>query len=145
MKIYEQRGREQSIIFKIDSLTTDAVTGTSWSGDAYGQVIFTKASVENVMYEFVPTSVTVSIADDGVIDQANNYEVVQNNITGFVGVKGASLQAGSKIAICGYFVKPSADIDGIAKHNFSDSPSISYGHGGAGNLVGSTLDGIKKL
>jgi hypothetical protein len=145
MKIYEQRGREQSIIFKIDNLTTDAATGTTWSGDAYGQILFTKASSDNAMYEFIATSVTVSIADDGIIDQANNYTVVQSATTGFVGVKGASLQAGSKVAICGYFVKLGSNADAIMNHKFSDSPNIGYGDGGAGNVVGSTINGTTVL
>ena len=94
------------------------------------------------MYNFQPTSVVVQIAGDGVIDQANNYTVVQNANTGFVGVKGANIAASSIIAVSGYFVKFSADADAIAKNVLSDSPNIGYGDGGAGNVVGSALNGL---
>lgn len=141
MTKYEIRGREVSFVVKIENLTTDAVTG-SWSGDAYGEVIFTKASATNQMYKFEPTAVAVQIAGTGIVDAGNNYTVVQNANTGFVGVVGASLQVGSVIAVSGVFVKPSADGDAITKHRLSDSPSPDYGDGGAGNVVGSTLNGL---
>jgi hypothetical protein len=141
MTRYEIRGREVSFVVKITSLTTDAVTG-SWSGDAYGEVIFNKASATNPMYKFEPTAVAVQIAGTGIVDAGNNYTVVQNANTGFVGVTGASLQVGSVIAVSGVFVKPSADVDAITKHRLSDSPSLDYGDGGAGNVVGSTLNGL---
>lgn len=141
MTKYEIRGREISFVVKIDNLTTDAVTG-SWVGNAYGEVIFTKASADNQMYKFEPTAVAVQIAGTGIVDAGNNYTVVQNANTGFVGIVGGSLQVGSIIAISGVFVKPSADGDAITKHKFSDSTSPDYGHGGAGNIVGSTLNGL---
>lgn len=141
MTRYEIRGKEVSFVVKIGNLTTDAVTG-SWSGDAYGEVIFTKASSTNPMYKFEPTAVAVQIAGTGIVDAGNNYTVVQNANTGFVGVVGASLQVGSVIAVSGVFVKPSADADAIAKIVLSDSPNPGYGDGGAGNVVGSTLNGL---
>jgi hypothetical protein len=141
MTKYELRGKEVSFVVKVDSATTDAVTG-SWSGSAYGEVVFTKASSSNPMYKFEPTAVVVQIAGTGIIDQANNYTVVQNANTGFIGVLGANIAAGSVIAVSGYFVKPSADADAITKNVLSDSPNLGYGDGGAGNVVGSTLNGL---
>jgi len=138
---HEIRGREVSFVIKIENLTTDATSGT-WGNDAYGEVIFTKASDTNPMYKFEPTAVAVQIAGTGIVDAGNNYTVVQNANTGFVGVRGGSLQVGSIIAVSGVFVKPSAAGDAIAKHKFSDSTSPDYGDGGAGNVVGSTLNGL---
>jgi hypothetical protein len=142
MQRFELRGREISFVIKVDSATTDAVTGSSWTGNAYGEIIFNKASSENPMYIFQPTSVVVQIAGDGVIDQANNYTVVQDANTGFVGVKGANIAASSIIAVSGYFVKFSADADAITKNILSDSPNKGYGDGGAGNEVSSALNGL---
>jgi len=145
MKSYELRGKEVQFVIEIENATTDAVTGTTWSGNAFGTVVYTKASADNEMFEFQPTSVAVQLSGNGVIDQANNYTVVQSSTTGFIGVKGSSLQAGSIISVNGYFVKQTSDVDALAKIQFSDSPSIGYGHGGAGNALGSDLNGTKVL
>jgi hypothetical protein len=140
MTKYELRGREVSFVVKVENTTNDRVSGT-W-GSAYGDIVFNKASATNPMYTFQPTAVAVQLAGNGVIDQANNYTVVQVANTGFVGVVGANITVGTIIAVSGYFVKPSADADAITKNILSDSPNIGYGDGGAGNVVGSTLNGL---
>lgn len=145
---YELRGKEVQFIVKIENLASDAVSGAfSGNANAYGDIIYSKASADNLMMDFQPTAVTVQLDGDGVIDQDHNYKVVANKTTGFVGIVDASssLKAGSIIFISGYFVRLSADPDAVMVHKLSDSPSLAYGAAGDGNIISSSLNGTIKL
>lgn len=145
---YELRGKEVQFIVKVENVVTDSVSGAFSDGArAYGEIVYTKAAADNLMLDFQPTSVTVQLDGDGVIDQAHNYKVVSNKTTGFIGVvdSSSSIKVGSIIFIAGFFVRLSADADAIAKIKFSESPSLDYGTGGDGNIIGSTLNGTTTL
>jgi hypothetical protein len=145
---YEIRGKEVQFIVKIESVVTDYVSGTfSGNAKAFGEIVYAKASADNLMLDFQPTVVTVQLDGDGVIDQAHNYKVVANKETGFIGVVDSSnsLKAGSIVFVSGFFVRTSTDADAIAANKLSDSPSLAYGTTGEGNIVGSTLSGTKVL
>ena len=111
MKNFKPKGAPINIVFQIDNTTSDAVSGT-WVGPAYGQVVFTKASAQNPMWQFEVLGVSVQINGNGAIDTSKTYAIVQNPTTGFVGIRSADSGAfanGSKVAIHGIFVSPITD------------------------------------
>ncbi len=109
------KGAPVSIVFQIENTTTDAVSGT-WVGPAYGQIVFSKASTENQMWQFEPMGVCAQLNGGGVIDTSKTYAVVQNPSTGFIGVRSGDSGAftnGTKIVIHGVFVGASTDTVGV--------------------------------
>lgn len=111
MKEYKVRGHEVNFVVEVENLGTDAVTG-SWSGNAYGTVVFTRASAANPMWNFEPLAVSVQPDGDGVVASDKTYQVVQNSTTGFIGVRSGdsnAIKAGSVIAVYGVFTKPLVD------------------------------------
>jgi hypothetical protein len=113
MKNYKIKGSEVSFFFEVTS-ASDAVSGT-WSGNAlsYGTVIYPKASATNPMYKFEPSTIAVQASGNGVVDYGNNFTLVQNPVTGFVGVKGTGITVGSKIMIQGFFVQDPTAADAV--------------------------------
>jgi hypothetical protein len=113
MKNYKIKGSEVSFFFEVTS-ASDAVSGT-WSGNAlsYGTVIYPKASATNPMYKFEPSTIAVQASGNGVVDYGNNFTLVQNPATGFVGVKGTGITVGSKIMIQGFFVQDPTAADAV--------------------------------
>lgn len=108
MKEYTIRGHEVNFVVEVDNLSTDAVTG-SWTGNAYGTVIFGRASATNPMWNFEPISIAVQPDGDGNVATDKTYQLVQNSNTGFVGVRSGdsnAIKAGSVIAVYGVFTKP---------------------------------------
>jgi hypothetical protein len=115
MKNFKIKGAPVTIVFQIENTTTDAVSGT-WVGPAYGQVVFSKASAENQMWQFEPMGVAAQLNGGGVIDTSKTYAVVQNPSTGFIGVRSSDSGAftnGTKIVIHGVFVGASTDTLGV--------------------------------
>lgn len=114
MKNYIIKGKDVIFAVEIQNTTTDQVSGT-WSGGAYGTIVYPKASATNPMYKFEPFSVGIQLAGTGVVDNSANYTVVQNNTTGFVGVlsTGRSWQVGSKILFHGVFVEDPTSVNAV--------------------------------
>jgi hypothetical protein len=114
MKNYKIIGKEVVFAIELENTTTDAVTGSTWSGEAYGTIAYAKATSSNPMYQFEPLHVGVQLAGTGILKSAD-FTVVQNRNTGFIGVLvGAhSWQAGSKIIVYGYFTKLSTAADAV--------------------------------
>ena len=114
MKNYIIKGKDVIFAVEIENTTTDQVSGT-WSGGAYGGIIYPRASATNPMYKFEPLSVSIQLAGTGIVDNSVNFTVVQNNTTGFVGVlsAGRSWQVGSKIVIQGIFVQDPTSADSV--------------------------------
>lgn len=111
MKNFKSKGTPINIVFQIDNTVSDAVSGT-WVGPAYGQIVFTKASEKNPMWQFEVLGVSVQINGNGAIDTSKTYAVVQNPTTGFIGIRSADSGAfanGTKIAIHGVFVGSATD------------------------------------
>lgn len=111
LKEYKVRGHEVNFVVEVENLSTDAVTG-SWTGNAYGTVIFSRASANNPMWNFEPVAVSVQPDGDGVVASDKTYQVVQNASTGFVGVRSAdanAIKAGSVVAVYGVFTRPLVD------------------------------------
>ena len=138
MKNYIIKGRDVIFGIEIQNTTTDQVSGT-WSGGAYGAIIYPKASATNPMYKFEPLSVGIQLAGTGIVDNSANFTVVQNNTTGFVGVlaTGRSWLVGSKIIMQGVFVQDPTSVDAVT--NGIDN---SYDDQGNADITRSKAAGI---
>lgn len=137
MKEYTLRGAEVSFVVEVDNLSTDAVTG-SWTGNAYGTVVFNRASASNPMWNFEPLSVAVQPDGDGVVPSDKTYQVVQNSNTGFIGVRSGdanAIKAGSVIAVHGVFTKPLVDVLPSGSGNSFSSYGTSILNDKFGNTV----------
>ena len=129
MKNYIIKGRDVIFAVEIENTTTDQVSGT-WSGGAYGAIIYPKASASNPMYKFEPVNVSIQLAGTGIVDNSVNFTVVQNNTTGFVGVlsAGRSWQVGSKIVIQGIFVQDPTSTTAVTNginNNYPDQGNLN--------------------
>ena len=111
MKEYKSKGASVTFVVEVENLSTDAVTGT-WTGNAYGTVVFSKASSSNPMWNFEPSSIAVQFDGDGAVVTNKTYQLVQNANTGFIGVRTGdsdAIKAGSVIVVSGVFVNNPSD------------------------------------
>jgi hypothetical protein len=111
LKEYKSRGASVTFVVEVESLTTDAVSGT-WTGNAYGAIVFSKASASNPMWTFEPSSIAVQFNGDGIVATDKTYQLVQDSTTGFIGVRTGdsnAIKAGSVIVVSGVFVNNPSD------------------------------------
>lgn len=106
MKQFSVKTTEVNFSIEIEDETTDAVTGASWTGDAYGAIVYSKASATNPMLPFRATGASVIKTSTGANPAITAF--VQDANTGFVGVKYQSPAAGDIITVAGIFVKDDA-------------------------------------
>jgi hypothetical protein len=131
MKNITVKSTELNFCVQIENTTTDAVTGSSWTGNAYGAIMYKNASATNPMLTFRSTGASVTKVTTNANTVITNF--VQNASTGFVGVQYSSPAVGDIITVAGIFVKDETGIIG----------SSSIGIGVFGNVEVGTFGGVE--
>jgi len=106
MKTLKTASAEIIFSVEVENTTTDAVTGSTWTGDAYGSIIFSKATASNPMWDFEFSGTTVK-ATNGASKAVTAFAVNRN--TGYVGVVYNSPAVGDVVTIAGTFAKEPTD------------------------------------
>jgi hypothetical protein len=131
MKNITVKSTELNFCVQIENTTTDAVTGSSWTGNAYGTIMYKSASATNPMLTFRSTGASVTKVTTNANTVITNF--VQNPSTGFVGVQYSSPAVGDVITVAGVFVKDETGVIG----------SSSIGIGVFGNVEVGTFGGVE--
>lgn len=135
MKEYKNKGASVTFVVEVENLSTDAVSGT-WTGNAYGAIVFSKASSSNPMWTFEPSSISVQFNGDGVVATDKTFQLVQNANTGFIGVRTGdsnAIKVGSIIVVSGVFVNNPSDTiypNGIGNNYSTRLTDISQNQSG---------------
>lgn len=131
MKNYTVKSAEVIFCSEIENTTSDAVTGASWTGNAYGSVVYKNASASNPMLTFKSTGASVTKVSTGANTVITNF--VQDPSTGFVGVQYSSPAVGDVIAVAGVFIKDETGVSGAS----------SIGLGVYGNVDVGSSNGVQ--
>ena len=138
MKNYTVKSAEVIFCSEIQSTTSDAVTGSSWTGNAYGSIVYKNATSSNPMLTFRSTGASVTKVTTNANTVITNF--VQDPSTGFVGVQYSSPAVGDIITVAGVFVKDETNVSGATSIGLGVYGNVDVGSSNGVSL--STPQGI---